>query len=170
MNARLAALPRRIEPPADLWPGIAAGMDTVVDRRRPAGGLVRRFALVATVALATGFTLWIGAGLAPDELLEDGVLPRTGQVYANNIELIYAGPLRTLASDRRPAAPVLDTGAIELSLRTLEEAADEIRAAIEANPEAVYLAELLENTHRQRIRMLRDLALLGVDEPAGRRT
>ena len=168
LQARLAAAPRRIDPPADLWPGIDARIAGAGSR--PVSRGLPRLAAVATLALAAGMALWVAAGLAPDQapgLDRDGGIAR---VYADTIELTYAGPLRTLASDRRPAVPALDTGSMELSLRTLENAVEVLRAALEANPDAVYLAEMLENTHRQRLRMLRELALLGIETPDDRKT
>lgn len=160
LDERLRGLPRRIEPSEDLWPRI--------ERRISAKRFLPRLrAVAAALAIGLGATLslWVGTSLESDQLVdEEGTaspLPHGGLVYANAVDLQYSGALKLLASQIEDPAYSQEAAQLQLGLRTLQHATEEIRAALAEDPDALYLAGLLENTHRKRIEMLRDLALAG---------
>ena len=160
LDERLRRLPKRIDPPTDLWPRIEAGLGA---RRR--GGLLRSLAIAATVVLGAAVSLWLGSGLERDDLSGTQAatypIPNGGLTYANNVDIQYSGALKTVVSHIGEPAYSQEVAQLQLGLRTLQHATEEIRAALEENPDALYLAELLENAHRKRISMLKDLALAG---------
>lgn len=168
---RLKRLPRRVEPPEDLWPGI----NRQLAARRSGGWHWQSVAAGMIAVIGTIFALWLGSGLETDELVDgpeaSPPYPGGGLVYARSVDRQYRGALDIVAGEmpRRPAS-VAEFGELQLELRTLERAAEEIRAAIEQDPDAMYLAQLLETTHRKRIRMLRALALVEASLEGPRRT
>lgn len=138
---RLRQLPRDIEPDRDLWQGIAARIEAQPVRRAP-----RRWwtslALAASVLLAVG----LGWQLRPAPVAAPQA-DATGRLVAREaraMTLEYEAALRQFQG-----APVPD--ALAGSLHTLDQSAVQIRQAIHADPESVYLLQQLRKTYSRRL-------------------
>ena len=89
-----------------------------------------------------------------------------GQFYAGLLDLEYAGALRDVAGQFRAdpqSAPDQEDVALTQSLKILQQATEDLRGALEKNPNSIFLADLLASTHRKRMNLLRDLALARID-------
>jgi hypothetical protein len=140
IQRRLRDLRGPVEPSRDLWPGIATRLAAA-----PAAAVVpprRRLPL----ALAAGVTLAALAGILalalhrqpdpqPIAATDPGALPGVGRV---SLDQIPGGDPR-LAS----ASVVIDSAQAQLE------------AALEQQPEAVFLVGLLNRTHAQRMKLER---------------
>lgn len=136
---QLRQLPREIEPPRDLWPGIAARLE-----RRPP----RRHSWWVGLALAASLVLALGLGVrlsspGPDRALAEG---GAGLVYREAAALTreYEAALVQFQGAPMPAplVPALDT---------LDRSAAEIRVALAADPDAVFLLDQLRRTYARRL-------------------
>ncbi len=176
LTRRISGLPRQIEPPSDLWPGIEARMNAAPPRS--AGSGFAALAVAALLVLAIGLVGVLDRDAAIespsiDALMaaDDGLLPKPGATYATSVDLIYSGALRTLAGSLPQPQGLPSSEQLELTLRTLQHATEEIRAALAQDPDSIYLAELLESTHRKRVEMLRDAAFASLpNTDMGRRS
>ena len=134
---RLRQLPRGIEPPRDLWPGIHARLG----RRAPRG---RRW--MAGLALAASLVLAIGLGVVRESPgpSRDGrgasALPRE----ADAMRLEYEAALARFEGVPMPEA-------LAPALATLDDSAVDIRQALAADPDAVFLLEQLRRTYARRL-------------------
>jgi hypothetical protein len=154
-----AALPKSTDPPDDLWPG--------VERRIRGEGVIRgdfrprRRTLVAVAAAAaiggivlTTAVLRFGAG--PTEVVHP-----TPAVELDRLEVEYAVATREILG--RLEGGDLDPETVELlrrNLEILEEAVEEIRRALDENPESARLHRMLAAEYRRRGAMLRRTAAL----------
>ncbi|MGH7674020.1 MAG: zf-HC2 domain-containing protein [Gemmatimonadales bacterium] len=166
--AGAAALPREIEPPADLWPGIEARMgkgESGTGKRPSPDRLTARpplrrswlaAAAVLLAVLATGTTL---------VLLRDVPVPRIADrpsarppdrpgwvvleaEYARAADEVELGPERgALAPD---AGAIVDAG-----LRVVDQAIAESRAALARDPDSIELAHLVAAAYERKIDLLR---------------
>ena len=169
LAVRIGRLPRSMAPPRDLWPEIEAGLTPRHHRIAWLGSVAAGLAVIAMAAVV----LWGGSGLAPDDLGDETALASSagsGLLYANSIDLQYTGPLKALATQINARVEPGSAGEVTLGLRTLNHAAEEIRAAIARDPNSLYLVELLESTHRKRVQLLKDLALSGAGREEPRST
>lgn len=145
-------LPREIQPPADLWPGIAARI-----RRRPgrivalpAWGLIA--ASVALVAVSSGVTAYL--------LREpDRALPVAGALPAHLVELerhyaTAANEITRVLERQRDALTPEAIATIGRSLRIIDQALDEARQALRRNPESAALQHLLWAAYQQKLDLL----------------
>jgi len=147
---RLRQLPRDIEPECDLWQGIAARIEARPARRPSRRGWMS-LAMAASVVLALG----LGWQLRPASVAAPQADP-TGRLVAREAKamtLEYEAALRQFQG-----APVPD--ALAGSLHTLDQSAAQIRAAIHADPESVYLLQQLRKTYSRRL-TLTQRAVLG---------
>lgn len=143
---QLRQLPREREPGRDLWPGIAAQIRSQASRPQGRTRLARWW----PVGLAAAASLTLAVGL----LLRGPLLPapEPGPVtfaYAINrqadaIAIEYQAALSQFEGAPVPAelAPALDE---------LDRSAAEIRQALAAEPEAVFLIEQLRRTYQRRL-------------------
>lgn len=137
---QLRQLPREIEPSADLWPGILAGIE-----RRPVR--VRRhwlagFAMAASVLLAAGLFWKASPSVAP--AATPGITARIVSSESRAITTEYKAALRQF--DGAPiAAPMSE------SLGELDRSVDQIQQAIAANPDSLFLLEQLRKTYSRRL-------------------
>lgn len=167
LDARLARLPRSMQPTRDLWTDIASRIEAEQVSAPRRTWMMPTLAAVASVAfVAIAVTFFIRSDSIAPVGIDSVDLARSqsqrGLILAGHVDLQYSGALRSLAhavnaqeNDRS------ELGEIELSLRTLQRATEDIRAALEENPDAEYLAALLESTHRQRVELLKNLAMAG---------
>ncbi len=136
---QLRQLPREIEPPRDLWPGIAARIQPrrAGHSRRWLAGL----ALAASLLLAVGLAWRLQRpASAPAEDGEAVIV--AAQARAINDE--YEAALRQF--DGAPMAPEYND-----SLRSLDHSLVEIHRAIAADPGSVFLLEQLQKTYSHRL-------------------
>lgn len=151
----LAALPRTIEPPRDLWPRI---------ERRIAPAPVRSRLL----AVAAAITLVAGSSTATWLVMRDG---DTGPVAAVDtttggarlFEARYVEQARTLADllerERTRLAPETVV-VLERNLAIIDAAIAESRAALAADPSNAELETLLRAGHEQKVALLEQAARL----------
>jgi hypothetical protein len=149
---KLRQLPREMDPPRDLWPGIAAGR-----QRRPAR--VRRpwlasLSLAASLVLAAGLVYKspVGAGLgAPLPDPADTLSANVVRGEAAAVTRQYEAALRQFDGAPVPAA-------VQPELKVLDDSAAQIRRAIAADPDAVFLLQQLRKTYELRLTLTRATA------------
>lgn len=147
---RLRQLPARIDPPRDLWPGIADRIQARPARRsRPVW--LAGLALAASVCVAVGLAWSLrvpepaatDAGLAvvdPAPASAGGPLQREADALTRE----YYAALREFEGAPMPEA-------ISPALATLDRSASDLRGAIASDPDAVYLLDQLRRTYAWRL-------------------
>ncbi len=178
--AEAAALPDEIEPPRELWDGIAARLEP---RRRglPFALPLRRWAFLAPpLAAAAALLLAVGLGLRPGPApaplptpgpsqtplsgapgLQPAALGSSASLGQAETEYRRATEqlLESLRSGQRSLPPgTLET--VEKNLLDIDRALGEIRTALERDPENAQLARLLNGTQRRKLQMLQSVARL----------
>ncbi|MFH1468315.1 MAG: zf-HC2 domain-containing protein [Pseudomonadota bacterium] len=145
--AEAAALPAGIEPPRDLWAGIAAQIQPTAARRP-------WYARPHVLALAA--VLLIGATAAVTHLLEPAPAPRVAEAPVPwEVELEQANAALALALDARRADLDPTTVAIlDENLHIIDQAIQDCRIALETDPANPRLEASLRATWEQRIRVL----------------
>ena len=138
---QLRQLPHELDPPRDLWPGIAARLPAPAPRRRIAPWL-GRLALAASVSLAIGLAWQLGAPSAAPFDSQAELVQREAEAMTRE----YQAALGQLAG-----APMPDP--IAPALATLDRSAAEIRAALDADPNATYLLGQLRRTYARRLEL-----------------
>ena len=138
---QLRQLPRELDPPHDLWPGIEARLSPQAAPRRRwpwVTGLAMAASLVLAVALVPGLRQAPAEGGAAD--------PRAELVQREADALVreYEAALREFegAPVPEPLAP---------ALATLDAGAEEIRAALAQDPGSVHLLDQLRRTYARRL-------------------
>lgn len=136
---QLRQLPRELPPTRDLWPGIEAGIQrpTRAPRRWLAG-----LALAASLLLAAGL-FWNGPGRGRPAPAEDV----TARIVHNETRAItdeYQAALRQFEG-----APV--DARMDPSLRELDRSVTQIKRAIAADPDSVFLLQQLRKTYSLRL-------------------
>lgn len=165
--ASAAALPRSVEPRTDLWPSIAPRLAA-----RPAGRwpVWMRQALAAMLLMALGGVLsqvlWpagLGAGRdagpAPggDVALAAALDPRADFALAEADYLRAKEALWAAAYHGRHVASPETREVVEHNLRVIDEAIEELRLALAADPGNQQLESLLLAQHRTEIDLLQRL-------------
>jgi hypothetical protein len=137
---QLRQLPREIEPSRDLWPGIAAGIDTRRQRnpRRWLLGLAMAASLLLTVGVWTQLVPQHSNAPTPD------VTAQVVRQEAHAMTREYQAALRELDGVRLPAS-------LKPGIQTLDASAAKIRQAIAADPDSVYLLQQLHKTYSRRL-------------------
>ena len=144
---QLRQLPREIDPPRDLWPGIAARLAAPAPARRRWPDWL---ALAACLCLAVGLAASLKpAPPAPAESPRAELVQREADALTREY-LAALGQFRG-APLPEPLQPALDT---------LDRSALEIREALAADPDAVYLLDQLKRTYTRRL-TLTQRALVG---------
>jgi hypothetical protein len=167
LRRRLKDLPREREPRVDLWPGIAARLGA----QPVAAPAVRpRFARMAGLAAALAVAVtgtWLGLAMRGDDAAVVQQPARDASSWplaqADAMAESYRGAFAaSLGGDQRAALARYvaspDVLAAELEL---DAAQRQIEAALRADPESVYLLDLLRQTHSQRARLYRPAIALG---------
>lgn len=167
--AQAAALPRELVPGHDLWPGVEGRL-----RRRWSFG--RRD---ATGAPAWERWLMPALAAAAAVLALSTFLPRPwrppaetgGRRHAisdgtrglNSAEAEYArasADLMEALQARRATLPPATAAAVDDNLRTIDQALQDIRSALDQDPQNARLARLLNATHRRKVAFLQQLVRL----------
>jgi len=142
---RLRQLPREMDPPTDLWPGIAARLQAPSPRRRRHWPVL--LALAACLCLAVGLAAVLRPAPAGGDF-EAELVRREAEAMTRE----YEAALRELGQAPAPEA-------IAPSLATLDESAREIREALAADPDSVRLLEQLRRTYSRRLALTQRAAL-----------
>lgn len=155
----LAALPRSIEPAADLWPAIQGRLAAL--RERPGRIAVPRWGLAAAalflIALSSGVTA---------VLLRPAPRPVSATLDVSALEAQYAavsedltGALEQARSRLAPAT----MATIERNLRIIDAALDETRQALAKDPGNPALGQMVVAAWRQKVDLLRRATALGAE-------
>lgn len=133
---QLRQLPREIEPPGDLWPGIAARLQPARPARKGLGWLAG-LAVAASLCLAVGIA-WAPRTAPADPQAE--LVRREAQALARE----YQAALVQFEGAPLPAP-------IEPALATLDQSLADIRRALDQDPGAHYLLDQLRRTYSRRL-------------------
>lgn len=137
---QLRQLPAEIDPPRDLWPGIAARLPARKPRRRLPW--ITGLALAASVSLAIGLAWQLRTPQAAPADPQAELVQREAEAMTREYEAAlvqFDG-----APMPEPLAP---------AITTLDRSAEEIRAALEADPDATYLLGKLRRTYARRLEL-----------------
>jgi anti-sigma factor RsiW len=174
LRARVATLSATVEPARDLWPAIQAeverrktrplraGVTTFPARSRRWMGLVAAAVLLVVASSAiTALVMRERGGMAA----EGGRPARDVQLVAARgfapVEAEYLRAARELAaelSERRTQLSPETVARVEASLRTIDLAIAEARAALDRDPANADIVRMLDATYRQKLDLLRRAA------------
>lgn len=177
LRAAAAALPRELEPPRDLWQGIAARIQQAAPApgrvievrfvrppRRPGpprwlGQAAAAAALVVLTAGATALVLRGGpqAPLAVTAPAPEPPRPATGLAAFAGTEAEYQGAVRALEAEleaRRAELSPHTVAVIEENLRIIDAAIAEARAALAADPGNPDVPLMLSTVYRKKVELL----------------
>lgn len=134
---QLRQLPREIDPPHDLWPGIAARLRPARPARKGRAWFAG-LAVAASLCLAVGVAWQHGPAPAPDPQAE--LVRREAQALTRE----YQAALGQFEGAPLPAA-------IQPALATLDRSVAEIREALDSDPGARFLLDQLRRTYSRRL-------------------
>lgn len=136
---QLRQLPRELDPPRDLWQGIAARLPQPAGTRRVPRSWLGGLALAASLCLAIGLA-W---RMAPTPATPD---PQVRMVNAEVDAMVreFQFALQQLDGGEVPAV-------LQTDLAILDQSADSIRAALRDRPESTHLLEQLRRTYSLRL-------------------
>jgi hypothetical protein len=181
LRTQVAALPDSVEPAHDLWPAIHGRIEAARVSALPAtridGTPVRRrmpwirLAAAAAVLVVTSATLtWLAVvprePRLPTLAIPTGDVPTTASPSSLATFASYERSAADLASALERRTERLDPATravLERSLRTIDEAIAEARAALAADPASGAYQAFVESAYRQKIDFLRranDIAAL----------
>lgn len=172
--AHAAALPRSLEPPRDLWPGIAERIERgsawsfLWDSWRP-------LALAAAAALAVSVSAWLltRGGSEPVQTvampepspavvanasatgISDPVLATAAREYEE-----AAGALLAALQRRSASLPPEDLARVQANIEVIDRALEEVRQALAKDPNSPELNRMLVATHRKKVEVLRRVVRL----------
>jgi hypothetical protein len=157
LDQQLAALPRTVEPPRDLWPAIASATGPQPRARWPLS-LAASVAVAALSAVLTWSLMRDRAAApsvqvaAPRPVTEVSFAAPDQQQYLKareSIEQLFHERLQLLRPDSRAR--------IEANLQLIQSAAADIRKALDADPASPLLLQLLENMEQQEFDLYRSV-------------
>lgn len=173
LRASAAALPRAVEPPVDLWAGVRERIErqrvrTIGPRSGRGEAWRRRARLAAAAVLLVAASSAITAVIvrrAPERIVvvepSGGAEPARALAAFRDVEADYtrvAGELeRSLDAQRSTLSPAA-IASIEESLRVIDEAIREARAALERDPGDQRLVDILSTTYEQKLDLLKRTA------------
>jgi len=137
---QLRQLPREMEPARDLWPGVLAGIE-----RRPARAPRRwlsGLALAASVLLAAGLFWKASPSVAPAAAPD-----MTARIVNSETRAITSEYQAAL--DQYDGAPISEP--MSQGLGELDRSVAQIKRAIAANPDSLFLLEQLRKTYSRRL-------------------
>lgn len=157
----LARLPEAQEPDRDLWPDIRARVEAERMQALPGAGAARRgartiplrWAAAAAVVLVTAtasLTWWTRPADTPPPADSTSHAIYSFASYERSAE-----ELSTLLAQRSAKLDPATRDVLERSLRTIEEALGEARAALEAQPASSEMRAFVEAAWRQKLDFLR---------------
>jgi hypothetical protein len=157
LDTKLGALPQAIEPPADLWPGIARR----ARQQAPHAWLLNAAAALAVTALVVllARAAHYGGNSMPATLHDGGsatsinfTLPNAArdQAARASMQATFYERLKLLRPETRTA--------IEANLQIIHKANEDIRRALENDPSSPLLLQLLTETYQQEFDLYRNVA------------
>lgn len=184
LRAQVDALPASIEPARDLWPEIRGRMDAA--RVKPLGVIITptasrgaswpRLAAAAAVLVVSSVSLtWLAmrpsepapaVAVEPTDPTAEGAASAMPSATALATFASYERSAADLATTLEQRAARLDPATREVldrSLRTIDEALSEARAALAADPASAAFQSFVDAAYRQKLDFLRranDLAAL----------
>jgi hypothetical protein len=159
----LAALPRSIEPPRDLWPAIAARTappSVSAPKHRP---LLAIAAALALVAGSSAVTMLVMRDDGPEPAPVAGTAPAPEAPAGPRFEARYVAETRELSDllDRQRDLLAPETvAALERNLAIIDSAIADSRAALAADPSNGELELLLRAGYEQKVALLEQAARL----------
>ncbi len=169
LRDRVAALPRSVEPPLDLWPGIEARIDATKVVRARFG----RRALMAAAATVLMLSSVIAAYVVGRQQATSVavVAPVSRSVSTEVLAVSFAGiGVHDYQATRQQLLDVLEARRNEFSpatlevvlnnLRLIDEAMGEIATALGEDPGNELLMRQLVTTYRQQVNLLERAAIL----------
>jgi anti-sigma-K factor RskA len=168
------ALPERIEPPGDLWPGIQGRIlrQTRSVVREPSGGPWRWLGYAAAAALVVAAAVAVAVLLRRPPAPSTPEAPRFPASQSPQLAALRAmeadygrarAELRPLLEQRRDLLSPETRAVVDRNLALIDAALREIRDAVEKDPNNRELLELLKQTYGQEQDLMRRAAAL----PAG---
>ncbi len=156
----VGTLPRSVAPPADLWPGIARAL---ASRRRLRGRVVLPAWLLAAaavllVAVSAAGTLLLMRRWPP---VHPSVQPSSNLTALESQYSAASAELTLALEQARPRLAAGTVATIERSLRIIDAALAESRAALARDPGNPGLAQLVVAAWRQKVDLLRRATELG---------
>lgn len=162
LASRVAKLPKSIEPPVDFWPAIRAGITTPVRTlwwQRP---VVLAAAAMLLVAGSSLVTLAVVRGSQSRSLPPASASTASGNDAAlaqfTRVETDYIRTVNELSAVLEARQSDLAPGTIvklRESLRVIDAAIVEARAALAADPSNKHLTEILSATYEQKVDLIR---------------
>ncbi|HWB81542.1 MAG TPA: hypothetical protein VG755_41560 [Nannocystaceae bacterium] len=159
LDARIRQLPRSIDPPADLWPDIAARIESRSRTRIAFFGVLAAAAIVlvfvGTRSEATARSLqrgWSALAIAPpvpQPTAPVELFPGEDQLRS------AAGELARAYEQRRPLLDRELLAVYESNLGIVDDAIDRSRAALVDRPEDPQLQRALDRAYRHKLALLR---------------
>jgi hypothetical protein len=162
LDEQLAALPRSIEPPQDLWPQIEAAIRPRRRSRSPWPLALAASVVVAAVSIMVTWKL-VRAPAVPPLASNTAALtqPATAVSFALPQQAAYLVARADLEQVFRERLQLLrpDTRAkIEANLAIIRTANDSIRRSLEADPASPLLLQQLQSTQQQEINLYTNVA------------
>jgi len=155
-----AQLPRGIPPERDLWPELSKKID-LLSASNVSSGHVRSVHLGIWAAAAAAMLI---LGLALTITLTDRSTPVDGQAYSaahleafREAERQYLEATRQLLAtleNRRSALPPASVTAVEENLQIIDQAIDEVRLALDVDPEDRRNGHLMTALYRRKLELL----------------
>jgi hypothetical protein len=163
----LDQLPQNIQPPRDLWPGIAAEMakdaqGTVRGRGKGANPLTRtQWVALAAVVAALAVGVWVGRNVIPldgppSQLVDGGSAPDVvTAAYIKDPRYMRdrAALVRSL-DEKMKTLPPETQRKVTASLETIRKSIADIQAALGKDPGNALLQEMLVNSYQDEMRVL----------------
>lgn len=163
LSARVAALPREVEPDRDLWPGIRDRIAVAPSSAPRTGRRIGWWAAAAAAVLAV-VALFV---LRPDDPTSgtnvaeaDAALgPESAAILASydELEVEFRRARESLLAELEAREESLDPDTVRVvveNLRLMEEAAAEIRIALGENPDNPNLQRMLMASYRKQVGLL----------------
>lgn len=174
LRSHVAMLPAAVAPPRDLWPSVRAEVERSkvrplhaapgrASRRVPRwAGLVAAAALLVVISSAVTMIVTGEGGRAGDIPRRPDAQLVSARAFAG-VEAEYlraAGDLAAALDRQRDRLDSATVARVETSLRTIDQAIAEARAALERDPSNADIVNMLDGTYRQKLDLLRRAAEL----------
>lgn len=157
LRFRLRGLPAEIAPPRDLWPDIAGRLAPPVRPARPARRWIAGFAIAASLCVAVGLAWQLrspeptAAGTPATATSGESLRAELVRREADALTQEYYAALREFEGTPMPDA-------LQPTIATLDRSARDIRGAIAADPDAVFLLDQLRRTYSHRLSLTQRVA------------
>jgi hypothetical protein len=159
----LKSIPADIEPPRDLWPGIAAAISDSVQPKRARLWTMRIAAGLACVALGVGLgyrllprTATTGPQMSQEAVAGWLVKPVMLDAGYQKARMQLAGEFFRRIAELAPN----DRARVQKGLRQIEDGLRELNDALKAQPDSVLLQQLALGAYQQELEYMQNVASL----------